>query len=216
MFTGLVQEIGQIARVTTNRGGRTFRIACGFQDYDLGESISVDGTCLTVKAFDDDGFSADASQETLAKTTLAGLSAGAHVHLERAVHAGEPLGGHIVTGHVDGVGKLVSRQLVGDAVEVSFGVPHALRAFLAPKGSITVNGVSLTINAAGADDFEVTLVPYTREHTTFDGLPDGSDVNLEVDILAKYVARLLGKAGVDGVELSMGVGLDQLARGGYL
>ena len=216
MFTGLVQEIGQVSQVGESLKGRSFRVACTFAAYELGESIALDGTCLTVRAFDGDSFSADASAETLSKTTLAGLVVGTHVHLERAVRAGQSLGGHIVTGHVDGVGQLAGRRQVGDAVEVRFEVPEPLRSFLAPKGSITVHGVSLTINGASADAFDVTLVPYTREHTTFDRLPDGSAVNLEVDILAKYVARILGKAGIDGVALPQGVSLDQLARGGYL
>ena len=126
------------------------------------------------------------------------------------------MGGHIVTGHVDGVGTLKSRTPVGDAVELCFEVPEPLRPFLAPKGSMTVNGVSLTINGASEDAFDVMLVPYTRAHTTFDGLREGAPVNLEVDILAKYVARLLGKPGVDGGENTSGLDLAHLARGGYL
>jgi riboflavin synthase len=216
MFTGLIQQIGALHEVRTTTTGKTFRIESSFETLVLGESIAVDGTCLTVTTKDGGHFTADASSETLAKTTLNHLQVGARVHLERALRAGDALGGHIVTGHVDGMGSIAKREPSGDAVCVTFAVPEPLRGFMAPKGSITVNGVSLTINGAASDTFDVMLVPYTRSHTHFDGLALGAPVNLEVDVIAKYVARLLGRPGVDGVSTSPGVTLDQLARGGYL
>ena len=133
----------------------------------------MNGTCLTVTTKSGGQFTADASTETLDKTTLGKLQPGAKLHLERALKAGDALGGHIVTGHVDGVGSLARREESGEAVKVTFAVPDPLRGFLAPKGSITINGVSLTINGAGETSFDVMLVPYTRSHTHFDDLPRG-------------------------------------------
>jgi riboflavin synthase len=162
-----------------------------------------------------DGFEAHASTETLAKTTLGGLRKGSRVHLERALAMGDRLGGHIVTGHVDGVGTLVERRPVGDNLEVTFEVPETLAPFLAPKGSITVDGVSLTVNRVRGTRFDVMLVPFTQKETKLGQIPVHGRVNLEVDVLAKYVARLLGKKGVDG-EDDGGVTLDLLKRHGYL
>ncbi len=198
MFSGLVQEIGTVRSVDTTDEGARLDISCKMGELVLGESIAVDGCCLTVKTIVDGGFEAEASTETLAKTTLGRVTPGLRVHLERALKPDDRLGGHLVTGHVDGVGTLAERQPAGDSVRVTFGVPDLLRPFVAPKGSITVNGVSLTINAVHAASFEVMLVPYTRTETTFDSLSKGEQVNLEVDILAKYVASLMGKPGVDG------------------
>lgn len=165
--------------------------------YVLGESIAVDGACLTVKSFSEGHFEADASLETLDKTNLGDRHRGDRVHLERALALGERLGGHLVTGHVDGVGTLAGRATEGDYMRASFEVPKRLAPFLAPKGSITVNGVSLTVNAVAGTRFDVMLVPFTLDETTFGQMMPGARVNLEVDILAKYVASLMGKPGVD-------------------
>ncbi|KPK14255.1 MAG: hypothetical protein AMJ62_13435 [Myxococcales bacterium SG8_38] len=198
MFTGLIEQVGTVEGLTRRQDGLSLRIACALHPYELGESIAVNGTCLTVKSFAEGHFDADASLETLDKTNLGDLAEGDRVHLERALALGDRLGGHLVTGHVDGVGTLISRELDGDYVRSTFEVPGRLAPFLAPKGSIAVNGVSLTVNSVEGPRFDIMLVPYTLQHTTFGETPIGCRVNLEVDILAKYVASLMGKPGVDG------------------
>ena len=200
MFTGLIEQVGTIDHLERRDDGLSIRIACALHPYELGESIAVNGTCLTVKSFSDEHFDADASLETLDKTNLGDLGEGDRVHLERALALGDRLGGHLVTGHIDGVGALSSRVPEGDYVRASFEVPQRLSPFLAPKGSITVNGVSLTVNTVAGTRFDVMLVPYTLDETTFGEMVNGARVNLEVDILAKYVASLMGKPGVDAPE----------------
>jgi riboflavin synthase len=200
MFTGLIEQVGTIDDLDRRDDGLSIRIACALHPYELGESIAVNGTCLTVKSFAEGYFDADASLETLDKTNLGDLKQGDRVHLERALALGDRLGGHLVTGHVDGVGALVSRDPEGDYVRASFEVPQRLAPFLAPKGSITVNGVSLTVNTVAGIRFDVMLVPFTLDETTFGEMANGARVNLEVDILAKYVASLMGKPGVDAPE----------------
>jgi riboflavin synthase len=200
MFTGLVEQVGTIDRLVRRDDGLSVRIACALQPYELGESIAVNGACLTVKSFGDGHFDADASLETLDKTNLGVLTLGDRVHLERALALGERLGGHLVTGHVDGVGTMAAKTPEGDYVRASFEAPQRLVPFLAPKGSVTVDGVSLTVNTVTGTCFDVMLVPYTLEETTFGEMASGTRVNLEVDILAKYVASLLGKPGVDAPE----------------
>ena len=200
MFTGLIEQVGSIEALQRRDDGLEIRIGCGLHPYTLGESIAVNGTCLTVKSFSETHFDADASLETLDKTNLGDLAVGDRVHLERALALGERLGGHLVTGHVDGVGSVAGRAPEGDYMRVSFDVPTPLAPFLAPKGSITVNGVSLTVNAVAGTRFDVMLVPYTLDETTFGAMQAGARVNLEVDILAKYVASLMGKPGVDATD----------------
>jgi riboflavin synthase len=200
MFTGLIEQVGTIDHLERRDDGMAIRIACALHPYELGESIAVNGTCLTVKSFGEGHFDADASLETLDKTNLGDLNEGDRVHLERALALGDRLGGHLVSGHVDGVGTLISRTAEGDYVVARFEVPTRLAPFLAPKGSITVNGVSLTVNTVNGPRFDVMLVPYTLDETTFGEMTNGAQVNLEVDILAKYVASLMGKPGVDATE----------------
>lgn len=216
MFTGLVERIGRVESLTPTAKGARIDVRCDFGPLVLGESIATHGVCLTVVTDTGRGFVAEASAETLAKTVLGELRSGARVHLERALAAGARLGGHLVSGHVDGVGTLVRRDDDGDCARLTVEVPPSLAPFLAPKGSITINGTSLTVNGARANQFDVMLVPFTRKETTFDELAPGARVNLEVDILAKYVARLLGRPGVDGVDPGSGVTLDFLRRHGYL
>jgi riboflavin synthase len=193
MFTGIVETKGVLSRRA--RKGADARLVVhgklGGEPLALGESIAVDGVCLTVAAIADGGFEADASSETLAKTTLGDIPEGAAVNLERALAVGDRLGGHIVAGHVDGVGAVVSVKDVGAAVEMSFEAPAELAKYVAPKGSIAVNGVSLTVNRVDGAKFDVMLVPHTLEKTSLRGLSAGSKVNLEADVLARYVARLL-------------------------
>jgi len=202
MFTGIVETKGRVRR-RESRGADARLVVegeLGPEALVLGESIAVDGVCLTVARIVEPGpgraaFEADASAETLAKTTLGSLEAGAAVNLERALPAGGRLGGHIVSGHVDGVGTIRGKEPVGAAVKVTFEVPPALLPFIAPKGSMCVSGVSLTVNhvSDATSSFDVVLVPHTRDKTSLDALPLGSAVNLEVDLLARYVARLLGR-----------------------
>lgn len=223
MFTGLVEELGEIASMQRRGVDCTLRVRSPLRDYVLGESIAVNGACLSVTRWGDDWFDADATAETLAKTSLGELLTGSRVHLERALRHDQRLGGHLVSGHVDGVGRVEAREPLGDAVRTTFAVPPELAPFLAPKGSITIDGVSLTVNAASGTTFDVVLVPITRTKTLLEQRPLGGRVNLEVDVLAKYVARLLGRPGVDGrpaenptTTTSGGVTLDLLTRQGYL
>ncbi len=172
------------------------RFSVALEDLELGESISCSGVCLTVTAFDAEGFEADVSMETLAVTTLGQLSNGAKVNIERACRAGARLGGHIVLGHVDGVGRVKALEPVEDAKRFVVTAPPALARFWAPKGSVAVDGVSLTINAVAGSTFEIMLVPHTLAVTTLGSRRPGDALNLEVDVLARYVARQLEHAGV--------------------
>jgi riboflavin synthase len=197
MFTGLVEAKGTIASRSPSTRGPGARLAIhaelGGEPLALGESIAVDGVCLTVDALVAGGFEVDASGETLARTTLGGLAAGSSVHLERAMRPSDRLGGHIVTGHVDGVGSLAARRREGGDGEswcLSFAMPTPLARFVAEKGSIAVDGVSLTVNAVSADGFDVTIIPHTSQKTKLGALAVGGSVNLEVDLVARYVARL--------------------------
>jgi riboflavin synthase len=196
MFTGLVTVMGTLASRTANAahgvGARLCVRAC-FDDgpLTLGESIAVDGTCLTVDGLTDDGFEVDASAETLARTTLGRLPPSSPVHLERALRVGSLLGGHLVTGHVDGVASVVERSVAGEALAMAFVAPPELARFVAEKGSVAVDGVSLTINEVRRERFGVMLIPHTLHKTKLGALSPGDLVNLEVDLVARYVARLL-------------------------
>jgi riboflavin synthase len=194
MFTGLIEAVGRIAASEAVGGDRRLRIAVGdlpFADVALGESIAVSGVCLTVVSFDADSFSADVSNETLALTTLGALPVGAPVNLERALLPTTRLGGHIVAGHVDGVGHVERVSDDGRSQRWRFTAPPSLLRYVAVKGSIAVDGVSLTVNAVDARGFEVNLVPHTLAHTAFGQTPVGTAVNLEVDVIARYAERLL-------------------------
>ena len=195
MFTGIIEGVGRLARREARGGDARLRIEAGTLPFDnvrLGESIAVNGTCLTVVAFDADGFEADASTETLALTTLGALPAGAAVNLERAMRPDDRLGGHLVSGHVDGMGTVESVTDDARAQRWRFTAPAGVLRYVARKGSICVDGVSLTVNAVDADGFEVALVPHTVAHTAFAATAVGDAVNLEVDLVARYVERLLG------------------------
>lgn len=196
MFTGLIQSVGTLLQREPRGGDVRLRIGTGtlpFDDVALGESIAVNGVCLTVIEFDAASFAVDASTETLALTTLGGLAIGAPVNLERAMLPTDRLGGHLVSGHVDGVGRV--REVWPDARSQRwrFEVPAALRKYIATKGSICVDGVSLTVNGIDDDGFEVALIPHTVAHTAFSATRVGDAVNLEVDLVARYVERLLAE-----------------------
>ena len=199
MFTGIVDAVGEIAAVE-HRGDLRARILCGYapDSVALGASIACDGVCLTVVdkgAAPDRGaqpfwFAVDVSGETVSKTTLGDWAPGRPVNLERALRVGDELGGHIVTGHVDGVGAVTDTRPEGDSLRVTVEIPPALAPFVASKGSIAMDGASLTVNEVGPTSFGVNLIPHTRDATTFGGLAPGRRVNLEIDVLARYVARL--------------------------
>jgi riboflavin synthase len=194
MFTGLIEGIGRLVARELRGGDARLRIDTGtlsFEHVQLGESIAVNGVCLTVIAFDAHGFEADASNETLSLTTLGELRTGATLNLERAMRADDRLGGHLVSGHVDGVGRVLQVEPDGRAQRWRFAAPAALLRYIAQKGSICVDGVSLTVNAVDGEGFEVALVPHTIAHTAFATTGVGDAVNLEVDLVARYVERLL-------------------------
>ena len=199
MFTGLIEGVGQVVALEPRGGDMRLRIAVGslpFADVALGESIAVSGVCLTVIEFDPGAFAADASTETLALTTLGGMAVGQAVNLERAMRPTDRLGGHLVSGHVDGVGRVLSIHDDARAQRWRFSAPQALSKYIASKGSICVDGVSLTVNAVDDAGFEVALIPHTVAHTAFSTTPVGAKVNLEIDLVARYVERLLSAGDV--------------------
>ena len=193
MFTGIVEELGTVAGVEDQGDAirLTVRAATVLDDAGLGDSISVNGCCLTVATRTGDTWTADVMQETLDKTSLAGVRPGDRVNLERAVTADKRLGGHIVQGHVDGVGEVLARTPSEHWEVVEVSLPTALARYVVAKGSIAVDGVSLTVVEVADDRFTVSLIPETLARTTLGGRRPGEHVNLEVDVLAKYVERLL-------------------------
>jgi len=194
MFTGIIEGVGRLAARQPQGGDVRFTFATGslpFADVRLGESIAVNGVCLTVIAFDAAAFQADASTETLALTTLGALAEGAALNLERAMRPTDRLGGHLVSGHVDGLGTVLSIHDDARAQRWRFAAPPALLRYIAKKGSICVDGVSLTVNAVDDTGFEVALIPHTVANTAFAHTAVGAPVNLEIDLVARYVERLL-------------------------
>jgi riboflavin synthase len=193
MFTGIVQEVGEVREVAHGVDGTRLLVtlpgtAAGLRQ---GDSVAIDGVCLTATAIDGDTSAFDAMGETLARTTLGRLASGDPVNVEPALRAGDPLGGHVVQGHVDAVGEVVEVRQDGIAEVVRVRVPPGLERYLVEKGSVAVAGVSLTVSALHHDGFEVWLIPHTREATTLGRLAPGTPLNIEVDQLAKYVERLL-------------------------
>ena len=191
MFTGLVESQGVLMRRSRRGPGYRLSVEAPFGALTLGESISVSGACLTVVSSDGRSFDADLSLETAAKTTLGALPLGAAVNLERALRIGDRLGGHLVGGHVDAVAELVRVVPAGEARQLSVAFPEHLARFIASKGSITLDGVSLTVNAVTSDVLEVMVIPHTWAMTTLGALKPGSPINLEVDTLARYAVRFL-------------------------
>lgn len=194
MFTGLVEEIGRVDKLEPQ--GDALRLTIGarkvLSDVSFGDSIAVNGVCLTVVEHTDEWFTADVMQESLDRTGLGQLEVGSRVNLERALAAGARLGGHIMQGHVDGTSRLLSRTSSEHWDVLRFSLDAALARYVVEKGSIAVNGTSLTVSAVGEDYFEVSLIPTTLAETTHGELVEGSVVNIEVDVLAKYVEKMLG------------------------
>jgi riboflavin synthase len=193
IFTGLIMEVGRVRSVRRRADGAFLVVEAKkvLEGTRIGDSISINGVDLTVIEMSDNSFSADASLETLKRSTLGELQVGHHVNLERALAVGERLGGHMVQGHVDGTGELLSVAQEGNAYRLRFGLPRELGRYIAMKGSITVDGISLTVAGLGDDWFEVAIIPYTWRETSLGDLKSGERVNLEVDVLAKYVERLM-------------------------
>lgn len=216
MFTGIIQAIGRLS--SSHRRGADMRLGIGtgrldMSDVRLGDSIAVNGVCLTVVGLGGDGFEVDVSCETLARTSLGGLARGDRVNLEKALLPTTRLGGHLVSGHVDGLGEVVSMAESGRSWCYGIRVPSALARYVAVKGSICVDGVSLTVNGVEADVFTVNIVPHTQQETIISGYRPGSRVNIEVDIIARYLERLLqaGEAGQGG-----GISPDFLREHGFV
>ena len=197
MFTGLVAAVGRVEHSERSAEGLRLRVASRLAGLELGESVAVSGVCLTVAALADGSFSADLTRETLERTTLGGVSLGGAVNLERAAALGDRLGGHLVTGHVDGVARVVASIRVGDARHVELAAPASLARFIAEKGSVALDGVSLTVNAVKGSHFHIMLIPHTLAVTTLGALESGRELNLEVDLVARYVARFLEAGAVE-------------------
>ena len=195
MFTGIVTDIGEILALDAG-GDLRVRLRTGYDTaaIDLGASIASDGVCLTVVALGPDWYEVQASAETLAKTTLADWAVGQRVNLERALRVGDELGGHIVSGHVDGIAKVVDVRPEGDSTRFSLVAPADLARFIASKGSVALNGTSLTVNEVDGARFGVNIIPHTKEVTTWGTIRAGDRVNLEIDMLARYIARLADAA----------------------
>jgi len=191
MFTGIITDVGRV-RAVTRSGDMRARIETGYDTttIDLGASIASDGVCLTVVALGPDWYEVDISAETLSKTNLGGWAEGKPVNLERALKVGDELGGHIVSGHVDGKAVVETVAEEGDSTRVRLRAPAALARFIAPKGSVALNGTSLTVNEVTGDVFGVNLIAHTKEVTTWGAVAPGDEINLEIDTLARYVARL--------------------------
>src|SRR5919204_4660878 len=192
MFTGIVEEVGTVRHVEATPSGSRIEVAASraIEGLEVDHSISVSGVCLTVIERDDRSFTSDVVSETLARTTLGALARGSRVNLERAATPNTALGGHFVQGHVDAQTKLLSREPEGDGARLRFSLPKDLARYIVMKGFITIDGVSLTIARLGRTFFEIALIPHTAEHTTLGALRPGDPVNVEVDIIAKYVERI--------------------------
>ncbi len=195
MFTGLVSDIGVVLEIRQS-GDTWLKIGCSYEadTIALGASICCAGACLTVVEFGEEGghtwFAVEVSQETLDKTTLGKWQIGSRINLERSLKLGDELGGHIVSGHVDGVGEIIGRVPEGDSERYTFRAPNELAKFIAPKGSITLDGTSLTVNEVEGNTFGVNLIPHTQQVTTWGTAQVGDEINIEIDMLARYVARL--------------------------
>lgn len=219
MFTGIVAGIGRLLAKRSAGGGLAFELEAGFDLIDPveGESIAVNGVCLTAYNIQGRKFTVDVSPESLSRTTLGKLSVGGRANMERALQLSDRLGGHIVSGHVDCVAMVRERRAKGDYTLFSFSFPAPFSRYVIEKGSITIDGVSLTVNSCTDETFEVSIIPHTLQETTLGSLKRGSKVNIEVDIIGKYVERLLSRNG-DGTGVSVqekGIDSAFLAENGF-
>lgn len=213
MFTGLIQQVGTVERLSFGAMAELWVRAFAGQVLERGESIAIDGACLTVAEVTPQAFKVEASPETLRRTTIGSLQPGGKVNLERAMALGDRLGGHLVLGHVDAVGQILSIREEGGSRLIAFSLPPSLAPLFVEKGSVAVDGISLTVNELGVDRFLVAIIPETLKRTTLGGKSVGSRVNLEADLIGKYIARLyaLGRGG----EASAGISGEVLSAAGF-
>ncbi len=220
MFTGIIQAIGTVAGKEQRGGDLRLVIrsrGLAMDDVHLGDSIATNGVCLTVVELTGDGYVADVSQETLVYSTLSGLSVGTNVNLEKALTLSTPLGGHLVSGHVDGIGTILERREEARSIRFLVEAPKELARYIAHKGSICVDGASLTVNSVDGNRFDLNIVPHTQQETIIEGYRPGSRVNLEVDVVARYLERLLlGDKAAESTKAASGVSMALLAERGFL
>lgn len=217
MFTGIIQAVGSITVIDKKGGDARVRVKTGqldMSDVNTGDSIAVSGVCLTVVEYSATEFTADVSGETLSRTTVSGMHSDDSVNLEKALTLGAPLGGHLVSGHVDGLGTVISRAEEGRSARIEIQAPDTLARYIAEKGSICVDGVSLTVNAVSGAKFYVNIVPHTLAQTTLGRIKAGNKVNLEVDLLARYLERLM--LDNDAAQYSSSITREFLAKHGYV
>ena len=214
MFTGIIKSIGKIISIKPSGVDTRLSVDVGnmpFDNVEMGESISINGACMTVVAFDKNSFSVDVSRESLAMTKLGRLGMGSTVNLERAMRLSDRLGGHLVSGHVDGVGQITQRVSEGQSVRFSVSVPVELAKYIAHKGSVCIDGVSLTVNDVHEKEFSLQVIPHTLQETIFSDYSIGDEVNIEVDLIARYLERLL----MTTEEPSSSVTMEQLVKAGF-
>jgi riboflavin synthase len=216
VFTGLIEDLGRVREIVQTSLSYRLTVETGLPaaEISLGESIAVNGICLTVVNVDAGAFTADVSPETLKRTSLANLKPGARVNLERALRLSDRLGGHLVSGHVDTVATLKSRRQEGNAVHFSFALDPGYHKYIAEKGSICIDGISLTVNSLTAEGFTVTIIPHTLAETTLQFVQPGMPVNIETDLLSKYLERLIGRAPATPAKEPLN--LDFLAKHGFM
>lgn len=218
MFTGIIQGKGRLLEKRPSGGGMLFMIEADFEltDPEEGESIACNGVCLTAKEIRGRRFTVDVSPESLGRTNLGEKATGSLLNLERALRLSDRLGGHLVSGHVDGVAKVLSRKPEGDFVRFVFSIPPDCDRYIIEKGSITIDGISLTVNGCDASTFTVAIIPHTLEVTTLGTLQQGGEVNIEVDLIGKYVEKLLSVKDEDGAASGSGINPAFLAENGFL
>jgi riboflavin synthase len=219
MFTGIIESIGKIAKMEQRGGDVRLHIATGkldLSDVALGDSIAVNGVCLTAVVLPGDGFVADVSNETLSLTSLGQLSTGSPVNLEKALTMSTRLGGHLVSGHVDGLGEVVAKSEDARSIRFTVKAPDELAKYIAHKGSITVDGTSLTVNAVSGAEFELNIVPHTAQETIMSEYKVGRTVNLEVDLVARYLERLLLGDKAADAHAEGGLNMQKLMEAGFV
>jgi len=215
MFTGIIEAVGRIKNIEPVGGDMRLQVAVGsldMSDVQLGDSIAVNGVCLTAIEFDASSFVADVSNETITLTSLKDLAAGSEVNLEKALLPTTRLGGHLVSGHVDGLGEVLSIKEESRSIQIIVKAPENIKHYIAMKGSICMDGTSLTVNKISNADFEINIVPHTQQQTIIKNYHSGTKVNLEVDLIARYLERLLTKEGTS----SGGITLDTLVKAGFV
>ena len=220
MFTGIIEGLGTVSQVRPMDGGSRLTVAADFSldGTGIGDSIAVNGACLTAVSLQGARFTVDVSPETLSKTTFKSIKIGDRVNLERALKLSDRLDGHLVSGHIDGLGTITGKQNQGNAIVVTFSVPESLSRYMIPKGSVAIDGVSLTINSCESQSFNVSIIPHTAKITTLGLKETGARVNIETDMLGKYVEKFLSGQGRDSEEKRDATSLDMqfLAKTGFL